>query len=86
MENLNTGQAVLKSLNAPGFRGVAKACCLSRPSIHRHITSTLQIGRVYFHVIIKLPPISFTLYRTQEILYGRIADFEVTLMSVPAWI
>ena len=25
-ENLNTGQAVLKSLNAPSFRGVAQAC------------------------------------------------------------
>ena len=26
MEDLNTGQAILKSLNAPGFRGVAQAC------------------------------------------------------------
>ena len=37
MENLNTGQAVLESLNAPGFRGIAQYCSgyveVSRPSI-----------------------------------------------------
>ena len=55
-----------------GFEG------LPRPVevlIDRHITSTLEIGRVYFYVIIKTPPISFTLYRKKEILYGRIAEF-----------
>ena len=34
MEKLNTGQVVLKSLNAPGFRGVAQGMLKgSRPSI-----------------------------------------------------
>ena len=97
MENLNTRQAVLKRLNAPGFRGLPRPVEVSRPSIDRHISSTLEIGRVYFYVIIKPPPISFTLYRTQEILYGRIAvpkacsqavllSFEVALMSVSMWV
>ena len=36
------------------------------------------MGRGYSYVIIKPPPISFTLYRTQEILYGRIADPRAT--------
>ena len=77
MENLNTGQAVLKSLNAPGIRGVARVCWNIETLIRvdRHITSTLEIERVHFYVIIKLPPISFTLYRTQELLYGHIIEF-----------
>ena len=29
--------------------------------------STLEIERVHFYAIIKLPPISFTLHRTQEL-------------------
>ena len=40
--------------------------------VDRHITSTLEIGRVHFYVIIKPPPISFTVYRTQENIYGHI--------------
>ena len=59
----------------PGFEGLTRPVEVSRPSIDRHITSTLEIGRVYFYVTIKLPLIYFTLYRTQEILYGRIAEF-----------
>ena len=75
MENLNTGQAVLKSLKRRGFGGLPRPVEVSRPSIDRHITSTLEIGRVYFYLTIKPPPISFTLYRTQENLYGPIAEF-----------
>ena len=78
MENF-TAQAALESLNA--FRGIVQVVLsietLNR--VDRHITSNLEIGRVYFYVIIKTPPISFTLHRTQEILYGhiqgRIQDF-----------
>ena len=46
--------------------------------VDRHITSSLGIGRVYSDVIIKLPPISFTLHRTQEILYGHITCIDVS--------
>ena len=58
-----------------GFEGLFRPVEVSRPPIDRHITSTLEIGKVYFYVIIKPSPISFILYRTQEILYGRIAEF-----------
>ena len=58
-----------------GSEGLPKPVEVSRPSIDQHITSTLEIGGVYFYVIIKLPPISLNLYRTQEILCGRIAEF-----------
>ena len=74
MENLSTGQAVLKSLNAPGFRGVGPGYVeVSRPPIE--LIGTLEIEREHFYVIIKLPPICFTLYRTQELLYGHITEF-----------
>ena len=60
-----------------GFEGLLRVCwsieTLNR--VDRHITSTLEIGRVYLYVIIKPPPISFTLHRTQEILYGHITEF-----------
>ena len=60
-----------------GFEGLPRVCwsieTLNR--VDRHITSKLEIGRLYFHVIIKPPPISFTLHRTQEILCGHITEF-----------
>ena len=60
-----------------GFEGLPRVCwsieTLNR--VDRHITSKLEIGRLYFHVIIKPPPISFTLHRTQEILYDHITKF-----------
>ena len=57
-----------------GFEGLPRVCwsieTLNR--VDRHITSTLEIERVHINVIINLPPVSFTLYRTQERLYGHI--------------
>ena len=63
------------------FAGVSRGCpgyvegieTLNR--VDRYTTSTLEIGREYFYVIIKPPPISFTLYRTQENVYGHITEF-----------
>ena len=57
----------LKSFNAPGFRGVAQGMLKYRDphSSWSAPASTLEIERVHFYVIIKLPPISFTLHRTQ---------------------
>ena len=67
----------LKSLNAPGFRGVDQDMLKYRDphSSWSAPVSTLEIERVHFYVITKLPPISFTLHRTQELLYGHITEF-----------
>ena len=67
----------LKSLNGPGFRGVAQGMFKYRDprSSWSAPASTLEIERVHVYVIIKLPPISFTLYRRQELLYGDITEF-----------
>ena len=66
----------LKSLNGPGFRGVAQGMFKYRDprSSWSAPASTLEIERVHVYVIIKLPPISFTLHRTQELLYGDITE------------
>ena len=62
IENLNTWQAVLKSLNAPGFRGVAQGTvCWSIETLNRVdrlITSTLflcyyQTATNFFHSVQK---------------------------------
>ena len=77
----------LKSFNAPGFRGVAQGMLKYRDphSSWPAPVSTLEIERVHFYVIIKLPPISFTLHRTQELLYGHITEFW-SRVDVSAWV
>ena len=77
----------LKSLHAPGFRGVAQGMLKYRDphSSWPAPVSTLEIERVHFYVIIKLSPISFTLHRTQELLYGHITEFW-SRVDVSAWV
>ena len=61
----------LKSLNAPGFRGVAQGMLKYRDphSSWSAPVSTLEIERVHFYVIIKLPPISFTLQNARTFIW-----------------
>ena len=89
MENLNTGQAVLESLNAPGFRGIAQGMLKYRDhqsSWSAHYVDFRNRKSVFLCYYQTATRNFYHCTERKRFYMAILQSFEVALMSVPAWI